>query len=207
MPWLLSFATGTLLCTGFVGMLPKALNQVAPVYGMLTLLAGILVFFLLEKTLLWRHCHKKDCTLHSAAGSIIIIGDSVHNFMDGIAIAVAFSASAPLGIATAIAVFAHELPQEVGDFAILLSAGFSKKSAFFWNIVSGMAALLGGLAAWWAVDSFRVVVPYALAFAAASMIYVAMSDLIPSLRMPGKTGAAHFFALVAGIVVMLRFIL
>lgn len=207
MPWLLSFATGTLLCTGFAGMLPKALSQARSQYVMLALLGGILLFFLLEKTLLWRHCHNKNCELHSAAGHIVIIGDSVHNFMDGIAIAAAFSLSTGLGIGTAVAVFAHELPQEVGDFAVLLNSGFSKTKAFVWNLLSGFAALLGGLLAWLAIDTMKAAIPYALAFSAASMIYVAMSDLIPSLRNPQTTGARHFLALLAGIALMLRFIL
>ena len=207
MPWLLSFATGTLLCTGFGGMLPKALSQARPQYVMLALLGGILLFFLLEKTLLWRHCHNKNCELHSAAGHIVIIGDSVHNFMDGIAIAAAFSLSTSLGIGTAVAVFAHELPQEVGDFAVLLNSGFSKTKAFVWNLLSGFAALLGGLLAWLAIDTMKAAIPYALAFSAASMIYVAMSDLIPSLRNPQTTGARHFLALLAGIALMLGFIL
>ena len=207
MPWLLSFATGTLLCTGFAGMLPEALLQARPLYVMLTLLGGILLFLVLEKTLLWRHCHNKNCELHSAVGHIVILGDSVHNFMDGIAIAASFSHSYGLGIGTAIAVFAHELPQEVGDFAVLLNSGFSKPKAFMWNLLSGFAALLGGLLAWLAIDMLRWAIPYALAFSAASMIYVAMSDLIPSLRNPQKTGARHFLALLGGITVMLVFIL
>ncbi|MDD4005458.1 MAG: ZIP family metal transporter [Elusimicrobiaceae bacterium] len=207
MPWLLSFATGTLLCTGFAGMLPKALSQALPQHVMLALLGGILLFFLLEKTLLWRHCHNKNCTLHSAAGHIVILGDSVHNFMDGVAIAAAFSNSPSLGIGTAIAVFAHELPQEVGDFAVLLNSGFSKSRALMWNLLSGLAALLGGLLAWLVMDIMKAVIPYALAFSAASMIYVAMADLIPSLRNPQATGARHFLALLAAIALMLGIIL
>lgn len=207
MPWLLNFATGTLLCAGFAGMLPNALRQAPPESVMFSLLAGILFFFILERTLLWRHCHNRNCEIHSAAGHIIIIGDSVHNFMDGIAIAAAFSHSSALGIGTAVAVFAHELPQEVGDFAILLNSGFSKARAFFWNLVSGLSALVGGLLAYAAIGSLKAAVPYAMAFAASSLIYVAMADLIPSLRNPQKTGFRHFAALLAGIALMLVFIL
>ena len=207
MPWLLSFATGTMLCTGLAGMLPKALGQSAPLPVMLTLMGGILMFFVMEKTLLWRHCHNKNCEMHSAAGHIVIAGDSVHNFMDGIAIAAAFAQSYPLGIAVAVAVFAHELPQEIGDFAILLDSGFSKIRALVWNLLSGLAALLGGLLAYAAFDSLQAIIPYALALSAASMIYVAMSDLIPSLRNPQATGARHFLALLLGIVLMLGFVL
>ena len=127
--------------------------------------------------------------------------------MDGVTIAVAFVHSVPLGIGTALAIFAHELPQETGDFAILLSSGFSKKKAFFWNLVSGFAALAGGISAWCAFDTFSAFIPYALAFASSSLIYVAMSDLIPSLRNPQNTKLRHFAALLVGILVTLFFVL
>jgi len=206
MPWLINYATGVLLSTGFLGMLPKALTQLKPMSVMSALLLGILIFFLLEKTLLWRHCHKKDCELHSASGHMVILGDSVHNFIDGIAIGVAFSQSNVLGIGTAIAVFSHEVPQEVGDFAILLNSGFSKTRALVWNLISGFVALFGGILALLTTDTFKWAIPYALAFSASSMIYVAMSDLIPSLRNPQKNGARHFLALLLGIAIMLIFI-
>jgi zinc and cadmium transporter len=203
MPWLLSFATGTMLCTAFAGMLPKAVYKGEASDVMLTVMGGILLFFLLEKTMIWRHCHKKDCKIHSAGGYIVTIGDSVHNFMDGIAMAAAFSNSVTLGIGTTIAIFAHELPQEVGDFAVLINSGFSKKKAIIWNVLSGFAAILGGILSWIALDLFKFIIPYALAFSASSLIYVSMSDLIPSMRNPEKTGLKHFIALLAGVIIML----
>jgi zinc and cadmium transporter len=126
--------------------------------------------------------------------------------MDGIAMAAAFSNSVTLGIGTTIAIFAHELPQEVGDFAVLINSGFSKKKAIIWNILSGFAALFGGILSWIALDLFKFIIPYALAFSASSLIYVSMSDLIPSMRNPETAGLKHFIMLLAGIIIMLYLI-
>ncbi len=207
LPWLISFAAGTLLSAGFLGMLPKAMSALPPREAATVIFAAIVLMILLEKTLLWRHCHEENCEIHRAAGSLVLFGDGLHNFMDGVAIAAAFSAGPQLGLATTAAIFAHELPQELGDFAVLLDSGFTKRSAIFWNLVSGAAALGGGLAGWYAIGSVARAAPYAMAVSGASFIYIALSDLIPSLGGRHRVGPAHFLAFLGGAGIMLPFIL
>ena len=139
-PWLISYAVGTLLGVALLALLPEALEQIPPTHALGTLLVGVLAFFLLEKLVLWRHCHDThDCEVHtSSAASLVIVGDAFHTFVDGAVIAAAVITSVPLGITTALAVAAHEIPQEVGDVAILLRAGFSKLRAFTLNLLSGI---------------------------------------------------------------------
>ena len=147
-PWLISYAVGTLLGVALLALLPQALEQIPSPHALGTLLAGVLAFFLLEKLVLWRHCHDThECEVHtSSAASLVIIGDAFHTFVDGAVIAAAVMTSVPLGITTAIAVAAHEIPQEVGDVAILLRAGFSKLRAFTLNLLSGIGGILGAIA-------------------------------------------------------------
>ena len=139
-PWLISYAVGTLLGVALLALLPEALEHIPPTHALGTLLAGVLAFFLLEKLVLWRHCHDThECEVHtSSAASLVIVGDAFHTFVDGAVIAAAVLTSVPLGITTALAVAAHEIPQEVGDVAILLRAGFSKLRAFTLNLLSGI---------------------------------------------------------------------
>jgi zinc and cadmium transporter len=179
---LIPYAIGTLLGAAFFGMIPHALRHLSSETVLPTLLAGLVLFFLLEKFTLWRHCHEPACEVHHAAGELILIGDSLHNFVDGVAIAVAFSGSVPLGIATSLAVIAHEVPQEVGDFAVLLESGFSRSRAFWFNLFSSAAALLGALLTYFLLPFVRGAVPYLLTLSAASFIYIALADLIPGRR-------------------------
>ncbi|HSC79469.1 MAG TPA: ZIP family metal transporter [Chitinolyticbacter sp.] len=158
-----------------------------------TLLAGILLFFVLEKLVIWRHCHHDDHAghghahghahgEHGRAGAMIMIGDTFHNFLDGAVIAAAFMADTSVGIATALAIIAHEIPQEVGDFIVLLHSGYSKAKALLFNVVSSLAALAGGLLAYFSLQTVQQLQPYILALGAASLIYVAIADLIPGLH-------------------------
>jgi zinc and cadmium transporter len=163
-------------------LLPEALTLVSPALAFGTLLAGILVFFVLEKLVLLRHCHADACLVHGATAPLVIIGDAFHNFIDGAIICVAVLTSIPLGINTAIAVAAHEIPQEVGDVAILLAAGYSRRRALILNLVSGASGVLGALLAFAAVEIVPGIRPFVLAFSAASLLYIAMSDLIPDLH-------------------------
>ena len=144
-PWLVSYAVGALLGVALLDLLPEALRLLpsAPVFG--TLLAGILLFFALEKLVLLRHCHTDECEVHGATATLVFIGDAFHNFIDGAIIATAVMSSTALGISTAIAVAAHEIPQEVGDVAILLAAGYSRGRALLLNVVSAGASLAGAL--------------------------------------------------------------
>ncbi|MHB1237352.1 MAG: ZIP family metal transporter [Gallionella sp.] len=188
---LVSYAIGALLGAAFLEILPEALKlsaSVSVVSG--TVLGGILLFFTLEKLLLWRHCHHDHCEAHDPAepnahgrsGTMIMVGNTFHNFVDGIIIAAAFLADMHLGFVTALAIIAHEIPQEVGDFMILLHSGYTKAQALLVNLLSSLATLLGGVLAYYALRSMQNIVPVLLALAAASMIYVAVADLIPGLH-------------------------
>jgi zinc and cadmium transporter len=187
-PWLVSYAVGALLGVSMLAILPETLEHLpaSRVFG--TLLLGILAFFVLEKLVLWRHCHTHDCEVHDGSVFPVIIGDAFHNFVDGAVIAAAVMTSVPLGVSTALAVAAHEIPQEVGDFAILLNAGYSRRRALVLNVTSGLASAGGAVVALVAVRLVPVILPYCLALAAASFLYVAMADLIPGLHR-GRTDA------------------
>lgn len=193
-PHLVSFAIGALLGAAFLALLPHAMEGPQDIDAhviMMTVLFGVLGFFLLEKTVLWRHCHSTECEAHvpdhvphqnHAAGSMILIGDALHNFVDGVLIAAAFLTDIHLGIVTAVAVAAHEIPQEVGDFVVLLHSGFSRKKALVYNLLSSLTTIIGGILAYFSLSSVEGVLPYVLAIAAASFIYIAVADLIPGLH-------------------------
>jgi zinc and cadmium transporter len=181
-PWLVSYAVGALLGVALLLLLPEALADLPATAVFSTLLAGILVFFVLEKLVLLRHCHTDDCHVHGAAAPLVFVGDAFHNFLDGAIICTAVLTSVPLGVNTAIAVAAHEIPQEVGDVAVLLAAGYSRGRALMLNVVTGAAGILGSLVAFAAVEVVPGVRPYVLAISSASLLYIAMSDLIPDLH-------------------------
>lgn len=193
LPHLVSFATGALLGAAFLGLLPHALQSAGPDgahhIGM-GLLLGILTFFLLEKFVLWRHCHDDPCEMHSpshaardaASARMILVGDSFHNVLDGVLVAAAIMTDVKLGIVTALAVAAHEVPQEVGDLAILLHGGYSRGRALVLNLLTSLTSIVGGVVAYFALGTAMNLLPYALAFAAASFIYIAVADLIPGLH-------------------------
>lgn len=192
-PRLVSFAVGTLLGAVFLEILPHALEYAQPDSVAVSVLIGLLAFFVLEKLVLWRHCHHEACEVHGVetpahdhghqrAGLMILIGDTFHNFVDGILIAGAFLADTQLGIVTALAIIAHELPQEVGDFLVLLHSGYGRAKALFYNLLSSLAMVVGGLLGYVALEGMQELTPYLLGVAAASMIYVAVADLIPGLH-------------------------
>lgn len=189
-PWAISYAVGTLLGVSLLVLLPQALERLPVGIALGTLLCGVLAFFLLEKLVLWRHCHDTDeCEVHtSSAASLVIVGDAFHTFVDGTVIAAAVLTSIPLGITTALVVATHEIPQEVGDVAILLRAGFSRGRAFTLNLLSGIGGILGAIGMLAASHSMPNLLPYVLAFAAGNFLYVAMSDLIPDLHRGGLKG-------------------
>lgn len=206
---LVSYAIGALLGAAFLEVLPHAVTGSGDVASTsATVLGGILAFFVLEKLVLWRHCHAEHCeehgpTLHAhehghaahahgghahgahdggRSGLLIMVGDTFHNFVDGILIAAAFMESTQLGIITSLAIIAHEIPQEVGDFVILLHSGYSRMKALIFNVVSSLATLVGGVLAYFALSAMAGAIPVFLSLAAASMIYVAVADLIPGLH-------------------------
>ena len=188
--YFVSFAVGTLLGAAFLEIIPHAyeisrdLHQIS-----LIVLIGILAFFILEKLLVWRHCHGSHCENHSPVvnhdvkkGSILIIGDCFHNFIDGILIASAFIVDINLGLITALAIIVHEIPQEISNFSILINSGYSLSRTLLMNIITGCAMIIGAILAYYVLNDLEFLIPIILAFAASSMIYVAISDLIPSLH-------------------------
>ena len=197
-PWLISYAVGTLIGVALIALVPEALGELPARPAMLTMAAGILSFFLLEKAVIWRHCHHdEDCHVHSTAASLVIIGDAFHTFVDGAVIAAAVLTSIPLGVTTAIAVATHEIPQEVGDVAILLRAGYSRMRAFTLNVLAGAGGILGAAAMVLASKIVPQGLPYVLAFAAGNFLYVAMSDLIPDLHRGNSVGGLRQVLLIA----------
>lgn len=196
-PMLVSYAIGALLGAAFLEILPHAFELTRSIENTAaTILFGIMLFFLLEKLVLWRHCHADHCEAHvpppgnnhnhghdhGRSGMMIMVGDTFHNFVDGIIIAAAFLADFQIGVVTSMAIIAHEIPQEVGDFLILLHSGYTKKHAFMLNLLSSLATVVGGVLAYFMLQSMHEWIPFFLAIAAASMIYVAVADLIPGLH-------------------------
>lgn len=235
LPHLVSFATGALLSAALLGLLPHAVASagIANTHEIgLTLLGGLLLFFVLEKMVLWRHCHQDVCEVHvhpevhahapghthehvhnhddneqnrnKASAMLILIGDGFHNVLDGVLIAAAFMTDVHLGVVTAIAVCAHEIPQEVGDLAILLNGGMSRMRALTLNLLASITSVLGGVAAYFAMAQVQELLPYAIAIAASSFLYIAVADLIPGLHRkvdPGS-GAWQFVYIVLGVAVI-----
>lgn len=221
---LVSFAVGALLGAVFIEILPHALEQGSAGHVMFTVLVGLLAFFFLEKLVLWRHAHGHEehrddveetehaHALHAhhghgdggRSGVMILIGNSVHNFCDGVVIAAAFLTDARLGVATTVAIVAHAVPQQVGDFAVLLHSGFTRPRAFAYNVAAGAATLVGALAGYFALAGLEQALPTVLAVAAASLLYVAVADLIPSLHRrpePAET-ARQMLAIVLGVAII-----
>jgi zinc and cadmium transporter len=202
LPHLVSFATGALLGAALLGLIPHSVIGAgsARVHEVgIALIAGIALFFVLEKFLLWRHCHDVHCDEHTvdhdhvhdhthdqarrkASGSLVLIGDALHNVLDGVLIAAAFLTDIHLGIVTALAIMAHEIPQEVGNFAVLLHSGVSRGRALALNLLTSLTAVIGGVIGFFALGTALSVLPFALAVAAASLLYVAVADLIPGLH-------------------------
>jgi len=205
LPHFVSFATGALLGAALLALLPEAVERagIAGAHALgLTLIAGLGVFFIIEKLVLWWHLHAHAGAEHGhgdpshghgghthahahrerASGVLVLIGDSVHNALDGVVIAAAFLTSQPLGVITTLAVAAHEIPHRVGDFAILVQAGLSQRRALLLNLATGLASVVGAVAAWWGLGRSLWMLPYALAFAAAGFLYIAVAGLIPGLH-------------------------
>ncbi len=191
---MVSYAIGAMLGAVFLDILPEAIKLTPNVAALsATVLFGILLFFVLEKLVLWRHCHHEECEGHELiatehthdhgrSGLMILVGDTFHNFVDGVIIAAAFLTDIHLGIVTGMAIIAHEIPQEVGDFAILLHSGYGRKKALYMNLVSSFASVAGGVMGYFTLQTMVSWVPAMLALAAASLLYVAVADLIPGLH-------------------------
>lgn len=186
-PCLVAYATGTLLAGALLGLIPHALEHITPFQTLFTVLIGIILFFFLEKLVIWRHCHDPKCIeVHHNTAPMILIGDAFHNFADGVVIAASFLISIPLGIAISLSVIAHEIPQEAGDFGILLHSGYPKKKALLFNLLSSVTTLPAAILAYFALEKIHSITPYVMAISAASFLYIALADLYPELHK--KTG-------------------
>ena len=235
-PHLVSFATGALLGAALLALIPHAVEGA----GMenvhevgIALIAGIALFFILEKFLLWRHCHDDHCSEHpivephgqghdsrgdahhdhaghdhahdearkKASGALVLVGDALHNVLDGVLIAAAFLTDIHLGIVTALAIMAHEIPQEVGNFAVLLHSGVSRRRALILNLLTSLTAVIGGVVGFFALEQALRALPFALAVAAASLLYVAVADLIPGLhrRVDARSSVAQVVLIGLGV--------
>ena len=216
-PMLVSFAIGTLLGAAFLEVIPAAFDQGDAHEAAVAILGGIFGFFVLEKLMLWRHCHTEDCEAHDQhatshdhgrSGALIIVGDTIHNFVDGLLIAAAFLQGTELGIIAAVAIIAHEIPQEVGDFLILLHSGYSRARALAMNLLSSLATIVGGVLGYYTLQAMEGLETTLLGIVAASMIYVAVADLIPGLhRRPQLRDGATQTVLIAlgiGCIAMVR---
>lgn len=203
---LISLAAGALLGDAFIHLLPEAFTEGDPRTVSLLVIAGILGFFLLEKFLHWHHSHGDDefspehAKIHPV-GSLVLVSDGVHNLVDGLAIGAAFMVSTEVGIATTIAIALHEIPQEIGDFGLLIHAGFSRMKALFYNLLSAVTAFVGLGLAFWLGEMHETYIPLIAAFAAGNFIYIALADLVPELQKTpgGKRSLFQFLVILLGI--------
>jgi zinc and cadmium transporter len=200
---LVSLSTGVLLGTALLHVLPEAFEGGEPPQALfLTLLGGLMFFFLLEKAELYRHGHHHEDD--DRGGWSVLVGDSIHNFCDGVLIAASFLADPHLGLVTSLAIIAHEIPQEVGDYIVLINAGFTRMRALVYNMISGMAAVVGGVLGYYLIEPWQAYLPYMMVVAASSFVYVAVADLIPQLqkRLSWRDTVIQIFWLVAGLVMI-----
>lgn len=177
----IGFAVGSLLGVVFLDIFPEALEFASSETVFASALIGFLLFFLLERFLFWYHCHDGVCQVHTA-GYLVLVGDAIHNFIDGVVISVAFLADFRLGVLTSVAVIFHEIPQEVSDFVVLLHSGFARSRALFYNFLIALATVLGALSAFFIRGSIENILGIALGLVAGNFLYIAAADLIPELH-------------------------
>lgn len=183
-----SFAAGTLLSSAFINILQEALVE-GDVYSVLLMtLSGMILSFFLERFFVWHHHHHDDMHNIHPSAILVIVGDAIHNFIDGLAIAATFLASPAIGVATTFAIAAHEIPQEIADFSVLRHSGLGTKKALIYNFYSALTAVFGGIIGYYLVNQFNYMLPLALGFTAGIFIYVASADLIPSLHEDYREG-------------------
>ncbi|MDP2908299.1 MAG: ZIP family metal transporter [Nanoarchaeota archaeon] len=178
---LVGFSAGALIGGAFLHLIPEALEKYASEALFLYVILGFVAFYVLEKVLHWRHCHKGKCDVHVFT-YLNLVGDAIHNFMDGLVIAASFVVNTNLGVVTTAAVIAHEIPQEFGDFGVLIYGGFGKMKALFYNFLSGLTAVAGAVAGYVLSSTIQESTMYLLPLTAGGFIYIASSDLIPELR-------------------------
>ncbi|MFH0912346.1 MAG: ZIP family metal transporter [Patescibacteria group bacterium] len=201
-PWLVAFAAGTLLAAAWFDLIPEALEQSGESI-LAWVVVGILLFLLFEQVLHWHHEHRHDCgecdkNPKRVIGYSVLLGDGLHNFLDGVLITSAFLVNFSLGITTTVAVLFHEIPQELGDFGVLLHSGFSRSKALYFNFISALTAVVGALVAYWAMQKVAQVVPYAVAIGAGGFLYIALTDLFAELK-----GGKHLGMRLAQLIVLI----
>lgn len=207
--FLISFSAGALLGDAFIHLLPEAMDSGIN-HVPIAVISGILAFFVLEKFVQWRHCHQPTSKEHPhPLATMNLVGDAFHNFLDGVIIATSYVVSIPLGIATTVAVLLHEIPQEIGDFGVLVYAGYSKKKALLMNFIISLTALLGGIVGLLLSKSITSFSGIMIAFTAGGFIYIATADLIPEMKKDTnfKKTSIQLIGLLLGIGVMLLMIL
>ncbi len=200
---LIGLSAGALMGGAFLHLLPEAVEKSTGLDVYLFVLMGFILFFLIEKVLHWRHCHKGECDVHTFQ-YMNLVGDSIHNFIDGMIMAASFVVSVPLGITTTIAISTHEIPQEIGDFGVLLYGGFSKRRAITLNFVVALTAVLGGVVGYFVSSLIDNIVLFILPFAAGGFIYIAATDLVPEIRkeLDMKKYMATLLVFICGILIM-----
>jgi zinc and cadmium transporter len=201
--YLVSISIGALLGGAFLHLIPEALEKTSYNAVFLYVIFGFLLFFIIEKIFHWRHCHKKECNIHTFA-YMNLLGDGVHNFIDGIIIAASFIAGQSMGLVSLIAISIHEIPQEIGDFGVLLYAGLTKKKAVLFNFLTALTAIAGGIFGYFLFNYIDISLGFLLSFAAGGFIYIAASDLIPELKEEEKlvNSIIHILVIVLGIIIM-----
>lgn len=201
--FLVALSAGALMGGAFLHLMPEASEKIESNVLFGIFLVSFVVFFLIEKLLHWRHCHKDDCSVHTF-GHMNLIGDSVHNFIDGLIIASTFMVDFGLGVATTLAVAIHEIPQEIGDYGVLIHAGFNNKKALILNYLVALTVVLGGIVGYFSFSRLENILPYLLPFAAGGFVYIAASDLMPEIRKETNTkkSIGAFFVFVLGILLM-----
>ncbi|MGW8390655.1 ZIP family metal transporter [Pseudoduganella sp. HUAS MS19] len=216
---MVSLSVGIMLSTSLLHALPEAFESgTDPRHLFGALLAGLLAFFLLEKLAILRHSHHHEHDGHhhhhghdkaeaGRAGWMILLGDGMHNFTDGILIAAAFLANPQLGIVTGVAIIAHEIPQEIGDFIVLLNAGFTRTRAYVYNLLCSLLSVAGGVLGYYTLDKASNLIPYVLVFASSGFIYIAVSDLMPQMqrRATMRETIPQVFLIALGVVIVLFF--
>lgn len=205
---LVSFSAGSLLGSAFLHLIPESFNDIDPSLALEITLISFIGFFLIEKIIHWRHCHDVSCDVHSF-GYMNLIGDAIHNFIDGMIIASAFIVNIPLGISTSFALALHEIPQEIGDFGVLLHAGFTRRTALLLNFLIALMSVLGGIIGFVIAVNLKSIIPYSLPIAAGGFIYIATSDLMPELikeAIPSKV-LSSFLLFLLGVITIYIFVL
>jgi zinc and cadmium transporter len=201
--YLVGFSAGALIGGAFLHILPEALEKSAPTFVFSWVICGISIFFLMEKYFYWRHCHDENCQVHSFT-YLNLVGDSLHNFFDGMVIAASFTVSIKVGVVTTLAVIAHEIPHELGNFAVLVYGGFSKIKALLFNFLTVLTAFVGALAGFFLAEKAGSFSNFILPITAGGFIYIASSDLIPEIHKENnlKRSTLAFMAFILGIVFM-----